>query len=399
MSWPRRLVFVALLAVLALAGAEAGLRYLASRGRPEQTATHMSDPVLHHRIRPSVAARVRGVEFRTSSLGLHDREYPAAKPPGVFRILLLGDSMTEGGGLALEATVAKQAEAMLNAPGCRSRVEVVNGGVASYSPILQYLYLQTLAPILDPDLVVLNFDMTDVHDDFIRTAVARLGPDGLPLAVPSDRRRETALYLPPIAPVSLRPFLGPIEGGLSRLAVYQAFRRSGLGRRLLGPIRLTPERMERLGLVGDLRYDPMAITREATGADVDAAWKLTERYLAGIQGLARRRGIGFAVVVYPHPHQVDADESPIGRRRFALRPGLFTSEAPFQAIEAVGRREGFPVVNLLRHFRQSRATGGPLFWNDDIHQNPRGARVFAEGVVAGLLARGLLPADVRTGCR
>ena len=71
------------------------------------TATHMSDPVLHHRIRPNVTARVRGVEFRTSSLGLHDREYPARKPAGVFRILLLGDSMTEGGGLALEATMAK----------------------------------------------------------------------------------------------------------------------------------------------------------------------------------------------------------------------------------------------------------------------------------------------------
>jgi hypothetical protein len=140
-----------LLVVLALAGAEAGMRFVASRGRTEMTATHMSDPVLHHRIRPNVTARVRGAEFRTSSLGLHDREYPAGKPAGVFRVLLLGDSMTEGGGLALEATMAKQAETMLNAGGCRSPVEVVNGGVASYSPILQYLYLKALAPALEPD--------------------------------------------------------------------------------------------------------------------------------------------------------------------------------------------------------------------------------------------------------
>ena len=49
------------------------------------------------------------------------------------------------------------------------------------------------------------------------------------------------------------------------------------------------------------------------------------------------------------------------------------------------------MINLLEHFRRRRATDGPLFWDHDIHQNPRGARVFAEGVVTGLLARDLLP--------
>ena len=261
----RRFLFGLLLVVLTLAGAEAGMRFLAARGRP--------DPVLHHRPRPNVTARVRGVEFRTSSLGLHDREYPAQKPPGVFRILLLGDSFTEGGGLAIEATVAKQAEAMLNTRGCQSPrsassrpIEVVNGGVASYSPILEYLFLGVLGPALEPDLVVLNFDMTDVHDDVIRTAVAQLGPDGLPLAVPPDRRLEAALLLPPLAKPSFLKFLDPIERGLSRLLIYQTLRRSGVGRRLFGPVRLTPERLETLGLVGDIRYDPTAITRSVATA-------------------------------------------------------------------------------------------------------------------------------------
>ena len=304
--------------------------------------------------------------------------------------------MTEGGGLALEATVAKQAEAMLTAGRCRSPIEVVNGGVASYSPILEYLYLGVLAPRLEPDLVVLNFDMTDVHDDLIRTAIATLGPDRLPIAVPADRRRETALFLPPLPMPS---FLDPVQRGLHRLLIYQALRRSQLGRKLFGPIRPTPERLERLGLVGDLRHDPMAITRPVEGRSVAAAWELTERYLAGINGRVRRLGLPFAIVVYPHPHQVAADESLGGRRRFALRPGLFTSETPFRRIEALGRREGFPVIDLLEHFRRRRAVDGPLFWDDDIHQNPRGARVFAEGVVAGLLAHGLLPCPPPRGDR
>src|SRR5437667_702309 len=207
----RPMLFGSTLLVLSLVGAETGMRYLAAHAGVEMTATHASDPVLHHRLRPNIVARVHGVEFRTSSLGLHDREYPAAKPAGVFRILLLGDSMTEGGGLALEATMAKQAEALLNAGGCQSPIEVVNGGVSSYSPILEYLYLDVLAPRLAPDLVVLNFDMTDVHDDVIRTAIAKLGPDLLPIAVPTDRRRETALFLPPLPTPPFLRFLDPLQ--------------------------------------------------------------------------------------------------------------------------------------------------------------------------------------------
>jgi hypothetical protein len=387
------LLFGLIVLGLGLAAAEGILRWLASRAGVEMTATHMSDPVLHHRLRPNIRARVLAAEMRTSSLGLHDREYPPGKPAGVFRVLLLGDSMTEGGGLALEATVAKQAEAALNARGCRAPIEVVNGGVASYSPILEYLYLGVLAPILEPDLVVLNFDMTDVHDDFIRTASATLGPDGLPLAVRTDRRRETALFLTPIVKPPFLRFLDPVERGLGRLLLYQALRRSRTGRALFGTIRPSPERLERLGLAGDIRYDPVAITRDGEGPGVEAAWRLSERYVAGIHRRARERGLPFAVVVYPHPHQVAADESPRGRRQFGVGPGLFASEAPFRRVEALGRREGFAVINLLEHFRRRRATDGPLFWVDDIHQNPRGARVFADGIVTGLVAGGLVPCN------
>lgn len=346
---------------------------------------------MHHRLRASVTASVRGVEFQTNSLGLHDREYPKRKPKGVFRVLLLGDSFTEGGGLPLEATVAKQMEMMLNARDCGRPFEVVNGGTASYSPILEYLFLRDVGLGLEPDLVVLNFDMTDVHDDFIRTAVARLDPDGLPLSVPSDRRLEAALLLPPIAkPTALR-FLDPVERRANRLIVYQRLRHSRLGQWFFGPTRLTPERLAKLGLVGDIRYDPMAITRDTQGPEVGEAWRLTERYLAGVHRLARRRGRPFAVVVYPHAHQVAADASLGGRLRFSLPPGLFAAETPFQRIEALCRREGFPVINLLHHFRRRHAAEGPLYWDDDIHHNPRGARVFAEGAVAGMHERGLVP--------
>jgi hypothetical protein len=382
----RRLGLAAMLivsVVVALVLAEVGLRVVARRGQGASTHRYMtSDPVLHHRARAGLSVMVSGLPFVTNSLGLRDREPTSPKPPSIVRVVMLGDSFTEGAGLTAEQTVARRVEGTLNGRGC-GRYEVVNAGVASYSPILEYLLLQRLAPQLEPDLVVLNFDMTDVHDDVVRTATATLDPRGLPLAVPSDALRETALLLPPLR------WLGPLGPRVNGLALYQAFRKSDGGQWLLGPLKTTPERLEASGLVGDPLRDPLAITRGPDFPGLEGAWALTERYLVGVRDLARARGAPFVLVVYPHSHQVSAGESPLGRRQLGAGHGLYASERPFTRLEALGRREGFPVINLLTTFR-ARAAEGPLFRRDDMHHTPAGAAVFADGIVSGLSAAGVL---------
>lgn len=367
---------------------EVGLRL---RPSPRVDLGHVeSDPVLHHRLRKSWTGRVLGVPFETNALGLRDREYDAGKPAGTYRLFMLGDSFTEGAGLLLDDTVAKRVERGLGLAGCGRRVDVVNGGTVSYSPILEYLQLKTIGLGLEPDLVVLNFDMTDVHDDVVRTAAARLDTQGLPLAVPSDHRMETAVMLPPLPKPRAFGFLDPVERGMNRLLIYQELRRSRLGRAVFGPLTVSPQRVERLGLVGDARYDIEAITRDGDWPGGRAAWALTERYITAINRLAASRGARFVLVVYPHAQQVSATASPIGRRFVGLGPGLHASERPFEILEALGAREGFPVVNLLYLFRTREAHEGPLFREDDIHHTAAGAHVFAEGIVAALDERGLV---------
>ena len=366
---------------------EVGLRL---RPYPRQDLGHVeTDPVLHHRLRRSWTGQVLGVPFQTNALGLRDREYDAGKPPGRFRIFMLGDSFTEGAGFSLEDTVAKRVERGLR--HCRRRVEVVNGGTVSYSPILEYLQLKTIGLTLEPDLVILNFDMTDVHDDVVRTAAARLDADGLPSAVPNDPRLETAAMLPPLRKRDSLAFLDPVEHAVNRLMLYQELRRSRLGRRVFGPLRVTPQRVAGLGLVGDARYDIEAITRDGEWPGGRAAWRLTERYVTAIHRLARVHGAGFVVIVYPHAQQVSASASAGGRAFVGLGPGLYASERPFEILEALGAREGFPVVRLLELFRSHEARDGPLFREDDIHHTAAGVRVFAEGILAALIERGLVP--------
>ena len=378
--------------VLELLFIEAALRFKLTSPWFESDRHHfVSDPILHHRRLPHVTRRSRGVDLRTNWLGLRDREYPVEKAGDTFRILMVGDSVIEGGGLQLEETIPAQLQAALNAMGCGRTFEVLNAGVAGYSPILEYLFVKHVGLSLHPDLVIVNFDMSDVHEDLLWTFVAQVDSSGLPTAVPVDRLIETAVLLPPVRwPRSLR-FLDPFERRLAWSATYQVVRRSPAGLRLFGSVRMTSERLARLGVVGDIRYDPLTITRDVESPTEREAWALTRRYLVAIRDLTRAHAVKFALVVYPMPHQVSATASPDGRRQLGLGPGLYTSERPFEILGQLGRQEGFPVISLLETFRARIDADGPLFWPDDFHHTPAGARVFAAGLMAGLHRQGIIP--------
>ena len=380
--------------LLGLAVAETAIRVYETAGGPKKHDVGIEDPVRHHRWMANAHGRVHGIEYRTNSLGLRDREYPEAGPPGGLRILLLGDSFTEGSTLDFEDTVAKRMERDL-AARCRRPHEVINGGNASYSPILEYLLLKEIGPRLRPDIVVLNFDMTDVHDDFVRTRLARFDAQNLPVAVPGERRRDFAQVLLPLGPSPVLSALDPLNQALKSTILYQRFRKSSLGQRALGSLSLSPERLAELDLVGNIQYDVLAITRAETSPELEAAWALTQRYIVAIRDSARAQGAAFVLAVYPYAHQVSATASAQGRRKFGMGPGLHASDAPFRILEDLGRRERFPVINLRRHFQaaiavQERDGTPPLYWPHDIHFTPHGARVFAEGMEIGLRRHGLL---------
>jgi len=78
-----------------------------------------ADKELIYRLPPNTKAYLRGTSVRwfhleTNSLGLRDSEHDFAKSNGVFRILLLGDSMSMAEGVELAETYIKQLEKKTN---------------------------------------------------------------------------------------------------------------------------------------------------------------------------------------------------------------------------------------------------------------------------------------------
>ena len=120
------------------------------------------------------------VELRTNSLGLRGDEIADPKPPGVYRIVCLGDEVILGPELNESELLTRILQDELQQ---RSRVsiEVINAGVPSYCPLLSYLQFRHRLEGLNPDLIVAHFDPSDVFDDRRFRRLTDLGPSERPL--------------------------------------------------------------------------------------------------------------------------------------------------------------------------------------------------------------------------
>ncbi|NCY22693.1 hypothetical protein EBX31_12160, partial [bacterium] len=169
----RRFIFLWLAAALVL-GLIAGVDFVACKIIRQARLTsaggsgRVRDPVFHHGLRKDFAwndsfGPVRFQEI-SNSLGLRDGERRAISPVGDRpRILLIGDSFTEGVGVPWEETFAGRLQAALKPKG----VEVLNAGVASYAPILERIKVRHLVEQegLRFDRLVLFLDLSDLKDE------------------------------------------------------------------------------------------------------------------------------------------------------------------------------------------------------------------------------------------
>jgi lysophospholipase L1-like esterase len=112
------------------------------------------------------------VWFQINGQGMRaERDYARAKPPGVKRIVSLGDSFTVGYEVEGDETFSAVLEREL--AKSLGPVEVLNAGVSGYSNAEELLYLERELLAYDPDLVLISFFANDLVDNQ-RTGLFRL---------------------------------------------------------------------------------------------------------------------------------------------------------------------------------------------------------------------------------
>ena len=101
---------------------------------------------------------------RSNSLGFRDREHDPSKPDGNHRIVVLGDSITQGFGLDdVDQIFTSIAEQSLRRVG--ADVDVLNFGVNGYNTEQEVELLREKGLILKPDLVIVAYCMNDSYLD------------------------------------------------------------------------------------------------------------------------------------------------------------------------------------------------------------------------------------------
>jgi len=160
---PRFLVSVVLLAVIALLLPEQAFEFVHMGGQ-ECSKPDLISGFIHLKNKRITWTQEGFSSGSTNSIGFVDCEHAVEKPPGVCRIAMLGDSMTESLQVPQDSRFSNLLERRLNAvyPG---RFEVFNFGISAAGPGQDLLTYLRYVRQFKPDVTILFFESGDEDKD------------------------------------------------------------------------------------------------------------------------------------------------------------------------------------------------------------------------------------------
>ncbi len=136
------------------------------------TAPKVDDRYLFWRLEPGV--NIDNGRIRTNALGFRDDEFEKRKPPGVYRIICLGDSVTFGWNVSQGFSYPVMLERALNFPPADDvryrKFDVMNMGIPGYSSFQGVTLFQREAVNYEPDLVIYSFGINDLQSCILSDA-------------------------------------------------------------------------------------------------------------------------------------------------------------------------------------------------------------------------------------
>jgi hypothetical protein len=290
--------------------------------------------------------------LRINSAGFRDRERQVRKPPGTYRIAVLGDSVAFGWGVKVKSRFSDVLETFLNdeAPTSSTRYECLNFAVPGYNSVMELATLRDCGMRYEPDALVLCLVSND---------------DELPNFVRSE----------------------PEVLSLRKCFILEALRDLRVGRRSLGDLARDAG--------GGIR-DPGAYLPGARAIGFRPELVPPEyRFLVGRDAMARALEEMAALAA--------ENQIPVLCLMNYIRLDVFL-EAPPSAMERnynsefweLSSKVGFipcdPLQSLVRHLKENKLREG-AFWVKprDVHPNATANAIFAREIFRTMIAHRLLP--------
>jgi lysophospholipase L1-like esterase len=318
------------------------------------------------------------VYSKINSHGLRDPEHAYEKPAGTERVLLLGDSITEGLQVPLEDTFARLLESDLRARGLP--VEVVNGGVAAFGTDNELEFFRAEGMRYSPDLVVLVFNVVnDVAENspVLHARVYSRNPE-YPLPKTYFHLDSTGRLVAdaPSRPAAGLPAISLWKEAEARLYLVRALHR--LVSRP-SPVPLPAPTSAPLSAIDLTPYDVEMPPPDQLWSN---AWQVTEALIRALRTDVEKSGARFAVAVVPSREAVSPA---VWQNLLRQLPSLTTTPHdpayPIERITKFLEDEGIPHLDLLPALRNAAERSGETgYFAWDVHLDVAGHAVVAHAL-------------------
>jgi lysophospholipase L1-like esterase len=307
-----------------------------------------------------------GVSVETNSVALRDHEIAIPKPPGTYRVLTIGDSVTFGYGVELDEIYLKVLESEFNAESDQTRFEVVNGGLIAGSLSYHYHFLRRSAEALDPDMIMIGLVLNDIkpYADF----TLDLEHPVFDVEEPSVARRINTLLQDHSHLYQM--VYAKLKGILFGLGV--------------------------LDVNNMLGYNFVALSDSTD--ELEYTWQQTFWVLENIFSLAREKGYAVSLVVFPLEVQLNEAALNEYRAKLGLKLGDNALNGdPQRRLKEFAAAQDVPYVDLLPAFRAEQADKlylrNKAISHDPVHPSPFGHRIAGQDIYRQLSPYIQLPAE------
>ncbi len=280
-----------------------------------------------------------GPPISSNTFGFRGEEITLDKGQNTFRIIMLGDSITFGNGVAWNETFSYHLQTMFNDSYRSLKFEVLNLGVSGYNTKQELATLRELGLKLDPDIIVLNVFLNDSDP------VKKVGAHGL----------SNMTTISKLSDINVRVIVN-------------------------SSYLLTFMRHTTIVLINKYERNPSAVLSILNSPGIminsrvkESAWEVMKTHMEEIYYLAQANEIALVVVIYPYMSQIVYSD---------------VRREPQMDLLEFWRARGVPVLDTITEYE---AGGGKMFQDAYVHLSPYGHHRIATAILRFLRDSNSLP--------